>query len=186
VLSAFVSLTSENRGYKLKDLSAQQNEVCQLLHKQASTAHAVGEGDSSRLCNMARGEGPDGCGRLLVMARACRQSFLFMVLFLACRGKYTVFTTWLCMVILKWGPTLSVPKSWHSLKVGIQTGAWCVEATSCLMSVFHSQSTPSHGGSEHGVCEISPSKMHLPTKKNNVIYGLFFQKLPLATANFRG
>lgn len=58
MLSAFVSLTSENRGYKLKDFSTQQNEVCQLLHKQVSTAKAMDEGDSSRLCNMSPREGP--------------------------------------------------------------------------------------------------------------------------------
>lgn len=48
MLSAFVSLTSEKRGNKLQGLSAQQNEVCQLLHKESSTAHAMGEGDSEQ------------------------------------------------------------------------------------------------------------------------------------------
>lgn len=90
------------------------------------------------------------------------------------------------MVILKWGHSLSVPKSRHNLKAVIQMGAQCVEAAACLMSVFHCHQAPSQRGLERGFCEISPSKLHLPTKKGNMIYGLFFQKLSLATVNCRG
>ena len=186
MLSAFVSLTSENRGYKLKDLSAQQNEVCQLLHKQASMANAMGEGESSRLCNTSPGEGPRWLW-MLTSYRPCTQAKLFIYsLFMACRSKCTTFTKQLCMVILKWGHSLSVPKSRHSLKAVIQVGAQCVEAAACLMSAFHCQRAPSHRGLEHGFWKISPSKLHLPTKKSNMIYGLFFQKLSLATVNCRG
>lgn len=54
-------------------------------------------------------------------------------------------------------------------------------APACLMSVFHYQRAHSHRGLKHGVCESCPSKLHLPTKKSNMVYGLFFQKLPLGT-----
>lgn len=93
--SAFVSLTSENRGYKLKDLSTQQNEVCWLLHKQASTANAIG----FAICHPGKDPGDHGCS--LAMAYARRQSFIFMVLFMACRSKYIVSTKRFCVVILK-------------------------------------------------------------------------------------
>lgn len=61
-----------------------------------------------------------------------------------------------------------------------------MEAAACLVSGFHCQRAPSHRGLEHGFCEASPSKLHLPTKKSNMIYGLFCQKLSLATVNCRG
>lgn len=59
MVSALVNLTSENRECRLKALSAQQNQVCELLHEQANMLDAMSEGDSSRLFNMPPEEGPD-------------------------------------------------------------------------------------------------------------------------------
>lgn len=99
------------------------------------------------------------------------------MLLVVCRSKYTTLTKWLYTVILKWGHALSVPKSCHSVKAGIQVGAQCLEAVSYLMSAFNCQTASSHRGLDHGFCKVWPLKLHLPMKKSNMIHALFFQKL---------
>lgn len=58
------------------------------------------------------------------------------------------------------------------IQVGAQYGEEKLSG-SCLPDASISLPELPHTDSEHVFCKISPSKWHLPTRENNIIYGIY-------------